>query len=243
MKVQWFSTLSIAGIILLAGNVFGEDLRWKNQENAVLQIPAFGNWGTTIVPVQGIEPIQPLPPMLQGQNPPPGATRNPAPVNVPNNTATPTEEKGITVCGDKITLKSIRDISPDIRLAEGSKLPDECEIDDSPYVSRNFSQSCFQWKASALSTKGAYFEDVQLERYGHSRCPALQPITSGARFFATIPMLPYKMGVMPPNECVYTLGHYRTGNCSPYMKEPFPISPRALINHTGTTGGAAAIVP
>jgi hypothetical protein len=35
------------------------------------------------------------------------------------------------------------------------------------------------------------------------------------------------MGLRPPNECVYTLGYYRPGNCAPYMFEPFPLSVRA----------------
>jgi len=100
------------------------------------------------------------------------------------------------------------------------------------------------WKASALSTRAAYFEDVQLERYGHTIvCPALQPVVSGAKFFATIPFLPYKMGVTPPNECVYTLGHHRPGNCAPYMVQPCPVSLRGALFQAGAVTGAVFAIP
>ena len=139
-------------------------------------------------------------------------------------------------------MKSIRDISYDIRPMPGT-LPKECPLITTGYNGRHFSQTCFQWKASALCTKGAYFENVQLERYGHSMCPIMEPVISGARFFLTVPMLPYKMGIKPPNECDYTLGHYRPGSCSPYMLDPFPISIRAILFEGAAIGGAVALLP
>jgi hypothetical protein len=56
---------------------------------------------------------------------------------------------------------------------------------------------------------------VNLERYGYTVSPILQPAISGAHFFLTIPTLPYKMVVQPPHECVYTLGYYRAGSRAP----------------------------
>ncbi|MDR3234273.1 MAG: hypothetical protein LBT46_11535 [Planctomycetaceae bacterium] len=139
-------------------------------------------------------------------------------------------------------LKSITAISHDIR-RKGNELPEECPQHYNAYSGRHFDRTCYQWKASNLCTKAAYFEDVQLDRYGHSSCPAMEPIISGAKFFATVPLLPYYAGVMPPNECVYTLGHYRVGNCSPYMIQPFPISFRGALFEAGAVGGAIAILP
>ena len=101
----------------------------------------------------------------------------------------------------------------------------------------------FMWKAAALCHKPLYFEDVHLERYGHSWGWHLQPFVSGAHFFTTIPILPYKMGLETPNECVYTLGHYRPGDCAPYLIEPLGTSPRAVVWQAGAIVGAAAIVP
>ncbi|MGL4594606.1 MAG: hypothetical protein ACRCUY_07755 [Thermoguttaceae bacterium] len=146
------------------------------------------------------------------------------------------------VCPDTAGFKSIKDISFDIKPMPGT-LPKECPLITTQYLGRHFNRTCFQWTASALATKGAYFENAQLERYGHSACPTLQPIFSGARFFLTIPMLPYKMGLNPPNECVYTLGYYRVGNCAPYMLDPFPISVRAILFEAAAVGGAVAVIP
>jgi hypothetical protein len=141
-----------------------------------------------------------------------------------------------------IGFKPINEISCDIKPRPG-RLPDECPLAYEPYTGRQFSQTCFQWKASAVCTKGAYFEDVQLERYGHSVCPLLEPVISGAKFFTTIPILPYKAGLTLPDECVYTLGHYRVGNCAPHTLDPLPISVRAILFEGAAVVGAAAIIP
>ena len=72
------------------------------------------------------------------------------------------------------------------------------------------------WKASNLCHKPLYFEEVNLERYGHTAGPVLQPLVSSAHFFGNIIVLPYKMGVHGPTECQYSLGYYRPGNCAPW---------------------------
>ena len=271
MKVHWFSVLSVVGVVILAGSSFGGELRWKKAENSeaavhsVTHIPTVittedGGKSPVIAQVQQVMPV-PMPPRMapnpvvpsdhyineytdelrasQGQNPPTGATtiRTAPPLS--------SSERTLAPCtGKQIGLKSIKDISHDIRPTMPGELPDECTIVGDPYYGRHFSQSCFMWKASALSTKAAYFEDAQLERHGHTKvCPALQPVVSGAKFFATVPLLPYKMGVTPPEECVYTLGHYRTGSCAPYMREPFPISPRGALFQAGAVAGGIAIIP
>ena len=156
---------------------------------------------------------------------PPGAVHRSTPPITPGTTPPATGRGMVTRCGDLIGLKSIREISHDIRPRRDGPSPEECVIGDSVYYGRHFAQTCFMWKASALSTRGAYFEHVQLERYGNTIvCPALQPVVSGVRFFATIPLLPYKMAITPPHECVYTLGHHRPGiRTTPYMVQPFPI--------------------
>ncbi len=145
-------------------------------------------------------------------------------------------------CPDHAGFKSIRDISYDIRPVS-NQVPTECPLVTTPYVGRHFNRTCFTWKASALCTKASYFEDVQLERYGHSICPILQPVISGAKFFLTVPVLPYKMGLTPPNECVYTLGHYRVGNCAPHMLDPLPISIRAILFEGAAIGAGVALIP
>ena len=84
---------------------------------------------------------------------------------------------------------------------------------------------------------------MHLERYGHSWGPFLQPVISGGHFFLTVPVLPYKMGLALPGECMYTLGYYRPGSCAPYMLDPLPLSIRAALLEGGAWVGAAAVIP
>ena len=111
---------------------------------------------------------------------------------------------------------------------EGTDFPCECEL-SGVFTDRKWDTTLFTWKASSLCHKPLYFEEVGLERYGHSLNPLVQPIFSGVHFFATIPLLPYMMGVYPPNECQYVLGYYRMGDCAPWMVPPFPLSLRGAF--------------
>ena len=126
----------------------------------------------------------------------------------------------------------------------GKDFPFECAIDDGQQFSgRCWEQTTYMWKASAMCHKPLYFEDEQLERYGHSFSPCFQPFVSGAHFFLTLPVLPYCMGVEPPCECIYALGYYRPGSCAPYMCNPIPLSPRGALLQAGAVTGAAAVLP
>ncbi len=126
---------------------------------------------------------------------------------------------------------------------EGSDFPFECTLDDALHGGRCWEQTTYMWKASALCHKPLYFEEEQLERYGHSFSPCFQPFISGAHFFTRPFVLPYCMGVEPPCECVYALGHYRPGNCAPYMCNPIPLSPRGALFQAGAVVGTAAALP
>ena len=60
-----------------------------------------------------------------------------------------------------------------------------------------------------------------LERHGYERCPTLQPLVSGAKFFATFPALPYLMTVNPPGQIQSQLGYFRPGTTVyPYVERP-----------------------
>ncbi len=100
---------------------------------------------------------------------------------------------------------------------EGNDYPCECSLGTEVYQRRAFSPTTFTWKATGVCHRPLYFEDVQLERYGHSWNPVVQPFMSAAHFFISIPLLPYKMGLNPPNECIYTLGYYRPEQFVPLM--------------------------
>lgn len=142
------------------------------------------------------------------------------------------------------TLKSLRNMDYSIKLKDQGPGPQECGLGDPTFQQRNWGRICFMWKASALAHKPAYFEDVALERYGHTYVrEEFQPIVSGARFFLTIPILPYKMGINPPNECIYTLGYNRPGSCAPYILDPLPISVRGGLLQAGAIVGGVAVIP
>ncbi|EMI19802.1 hypothetical protein RMSM_03274 [Rhodopirellula maiorica SM1] len=122
-------------------------------------------------------------------------------------------------------------------------LPKECLIQQVAYTERSWQSTTMTWKASNLCHKPLYFEDVNLERYGHTRGPLWQPVVSSAHFFVNIAVLPYKMGVHAPNECQYALGYYRPGNCAPWIKPPVPISLRGGLTQAAAMTGAFWLIP
>lgn len=99
------------------------------------------------------------------------------------------------------------------------------------------------WKAPNTFSYPLYFEDRMLERHGHERWGCLQPLASGARFFATVPMLPYLSNVSPPCECEYKLGYYRVGSCAPVMLQRPPLERRAVIAEGAAIAGAIIAFP
>ncbi len=123
------------------------------------------------------------------------------------------------------------------------KVPGECSLGDPTFIPRDWAAITYTWKASALCHKPLYFEEVALERYGHSRGPILDPLVSAAHFFVTVPLLPYEMGVEPPCECEYSLGYYRPGDCAPWIIDGFPISLRGLALECTVATGAAFAIP
>jgi hypothetical protein len=145
-------------------------------------------------------------------------------------------------CPSPKDLKQISELTTNITPAEG-ELPHDCPLGNATFQPRSFSPVTFHWTASALCHKPLYFEDVQLERYGHMGGPLLQPLASATNFFLTFPILPYKMGLETPNECMYTLGYYRPGDCSPYLFDPLPLSVRGALFEAGAWVGGVYMIP
>jgi hypothetical protein len=128
-------------------------------------------------------------------------------------------------------------------IAEVWGLPTECLLPQEPVLPRSWSPLTMTWKASNQCHTPLYFEDVNLERYGHTHGPLLEPIVQSAHFFGGVLVLPYKMGVHKPNECIYSLGYYRPGNCAPWIVPPVPISLQGAINQTAVLVGGAWLIP
>lgn len=123
------------------------------------------------------------------------------------------------------------------------RLPAECPLGGLRNAERSWLASNFHYHASALCHKPLYFEDVQLERYGHTAGPFRQPILSAAHFVVHGLGLPYQMAINPPTECQYSLGYYRPGSCAPWMIQPFPLSLRGATAEVGAALGMAYLIP
>jgi hypothetical protein len=106
---------------------------------------------------------------------------------------------------------------------------------------RNWMEFGYFWMASGFCSGPLYFEEPNLERYGY-QFGCLQPAVSAAHFFATIPMLPYKMVVHPPCECIYSLGYYRPGSCAPLQHERFHLEPAAAAAESGAVIGLILLI-
>ncbi len=103
-------------------------------------------------------------------------------------------------------------------------------------------QSSFEFAAANTFSHPLYFEDVMLERHGHERFPKLTPMISGARFFATVPMLPYLMTVRPACEFEYKMGHFRSGDCVyPYIQRPPYVRNAAIVEAAAIAGASIAL--
>ena len=122
-------------------------------------------------------------------------------------------------------------------------LPQECLLPQVAYTPRNWQTTVVTWKASNLCHKPLYFQEVNLERYGHTAGPILQPVVSSAHFFANIAVIPYKMGVHSPKECQYALGYYRPGNCAPWIVPPVPISARGAVAQAAVVTAGFWLIP
>jgi hypothetical protein len=128
-------------------------------------------------------------------------------------------------------------------VAQSWSVPITCSIDDGSFPSRDFTETTMTWKASGACHKPLYFEDVQLERYGHEWGPVAQPVISTLHFFGNVAVLPYKMGIHPMNECQYSLGYYRPGSCAPWTVGPVPLSLQGALMQAKVVTGAALALP
>ncbi len=122
-------------------------------------------------------------------------------------------------------------------------IPSEYRPETEPYELRDWTSTTFTWTASSVCHKPLYFEDAQLERYGHTAGPVKQIALSGAHFFGNIFFLPYQMGMTPPSECKYTLGYYRPGSCAPWMLPAIPLHARGARMQLGAILGGIALFP
>lgn len=97
------------------------------------------------------------------------------------------------------------------------------------FLGRGAVAKCVHWHPSEICHFPLRFEEPMLERHGHVRFGCWQSLASGAKFFATIPLLPYLHTLRPTCEPVYALGSYRPGSCAPLLRETLPYDQRAAV--------------
>jgi hypothetical protein len=116
-------------------------------------------------------------------------------------------------------------------------------IEGAGMVSRPWLGYSYYWTAAAICHRPLYFEEHNLERYGHSAGCLLQPAISGAHFFTNLAILPYKMGQDRCHECVYTLGYYRPGSCAPWAPQDCRVEPDAIFFEGLAVSGIVLLIP
>jgi hypothetical protein len=111
------------------------------------------------------------------------------------------------------------------------------------WLARPWAETAYLWDAPDLCYGPLRYEEVNLERFGYSHCPIVQPAISAAHFFCATLALPYNMTVHPHGECIYPLGHYRPGSPVPYRHiRPEP-SLLAASAEVGTIAGLILLIP
>ena len=147
--------------------------------------------------------------------------------------------------------RAMTDISADIRPPAGPMpgataeeiLPGVEPAWDGPWMRQAWGASNVAWAPTALCHRPLYFEELGLERHGHTVSPILQPAFSGAHFLACVAILPYKAGIEHPWECIYTLGHYRPGSPAPRLRYRPPWQVNAAVLQGAAVTGLVFGVP
>jgi hypothetical protein len=126
---------------------------------------------------------------------------------------------------------------------KGPECPVEVPLSTSPFQARAFPPSTYQWQASNVFYQPLYFEDPDLERYGHAWPFFIQPIVSSVRFTAQAVGIPYQMTIDPCCCRVYPLGFYRPGECAPKLIYQIPWNTEAAAVEAGTITGVYFLFP
>ncbi|MFM8570118.1 MAG: hypothetical protein ACKOAU_00835 [Pirellula sp.] len=128
--------------------------------------------------------------------------------------------------------------------ATEGRLPTAIPLPFGPDREAGWSVKTKHWVAPAYCHQPTYYEDVMLEHHGHERCPPLQPLLSGARFYSGIFFTPYLAYLRPPLQDIPNTGHYRPGSCAPGVRQRAPYDPGAIKVQTAAVAtGVLALQP
>jgi len=177
-----------------------------------------------------------------------------APPNSPPPAAQPTQVYEQASAGRSLSIQGIDPVpsynpDPEQQANTNSLFPSEQTLGHDaqgrpqPFPVRDFPESVFAWEASNLVYNPLYFEDPQLERYGHTHHPLIQPFVSSGRFGLQLVGLPYQMAIDPVDSCIYALGYYRPGECAPRKYYQIPLNEDALGTEAFFLTALIAIFP
>ena len=127
---------------------------------------------------------------------------------------------------------------------EGSdRCPDQHPLPAFEGAERNFIDIEYCWDAPNLFHTPLYFEDVNLERYGHTYCEPFQTVCSATKFGVQLAGLPYQMALAPIHKREYPLGYYRAGDPAPYKAYQIPLNAEAALKAAYVYTGLSTITP
>lgn len=139
-----------------------------------------------------------------------------------------------------------------------SRMADAGQVLHSTDECRPWIISACEWEAPDTSHLPLLFEEPNLERMGYREgCFAgafaeddfpwtpgcLQPILSGAHFFGSLAVVPYKCGYQPACEPVSTLGVDRPGSPVCYRRHLVPLSLQGAVYQAGFVTGLVFFIP
>jgi len=193
------------------------------------ELPKHVEMPTPPIRVAQLKPIPSLPPALDGI---PDGLFRPISEIQPYHDYSPTGKSvGEYMCPDGVV-----DGKP-VRCPNIVPLPQVGSVD------RQFGDMQYHWMASNTTHNPLYFEDVPLERYGHTYPDAVQPLVSVGKFGIQLVGLPYQMALHPVWEEQYPLGFYRPGDNAPHLRYKVPLNGKAALTAAGVYTGLIFLFP
>lgn len=116
------------------------------------------------------------------------------------------------------------------------RLPDPIPLPYGPDREGGWLLSSKEWIAPVYCHFPTYYEDIMLEQHGHERCPPLQPVLSGGRFYSGLFFTPYLAYLHPPCKEISSAGNYRPGSTAPALRQRAPYDPGACGLQVLSTG-------
>ena len=158
-----------------------------------------------------------------------------------------TEEPAEQPAGSGLLARKLSDIQPTLSYAWGDagELPPNFHdrMDNGPFVERSAPRTVMQWAPTNLWYHPLYFEDVGLERYGHTRKPWIQPFVSSTKFFGQAIGMPYQMVLHPPKSREFALGYYQPGEWAPKKRYQIPFNEEAAATEFLWVTGVLLLIP